>query len=109
MGGLVGSGLIAGTALVWCQPWLPIGIGIAIGIVGLMLRVRAWLYVGTITFLLTNVYQLLVLVLEYPVTKWAIGLLAGVLFIALAANFEKRKEQMERVFRHWINLLDQWE
>jgi hypothetical protein len=108
-GRLVGSGLIAGTALVWHQPWLPIGIGIAIGIVGLMLRVRAWLYVGTITFLLTNVYQLLVLVLEYPVTKWAIGLLAGVLFIALAANFEKRKEQMERVFKHWINLLDQWE
>jgi hypothetical protein len=108
-GRLVGSGLIAGTALVWHQPWLPIGIGLAFGILGLRLRVRAWLYVGTIVFLLTNVYQLLVLVLEYPVTKWAIGLLAGVLFITIAANFEKRKEQMKRMWLHWLDLLDRWD
>ena len=108
-GRLVGSGLIAVTALVWHQPWLPIGIGLAIGIMGLLLRVRAWLYVGTMAFLLTNVYQLLVLVLEYPVTKWAIGLLAGVLFITLAANFEGRKEQMERALRHWLDRLEEWE
>lgn len=108
-GRLVGSGLIAVTALVWHQPWLPIGIGLAIGIIGLLLRVRAWLYVGTMTFLLTNAYQLLVLVLEYPVTKWAIGLLAGVLFITLAANFEGRKVQMERALRHWLDRLEEWE
>ena len=108
-GRLLGSGTIAVTALVWHQPWLPIGIGLAIAIVGLLLRVRAWLYIGTITFLLTNGYQLLVLITEYPITKWAIGLLAGVLIITLAANFERRKEQIERVLQHWLDRLQEWQ
>jgi hypothetical protein len=108
-GRLLGSGIIAVTALVWHQPWLPIGIGLAIAIIGLMLRVRAWLYVGTIVFLLTNTYQLLLLITEYPITKWAIGLLAGVLIITLAANFERRREQIERAWQHWLDRLQEWE
>jgi hypothetical protein len=108
-GRILGSGTIAVTALVWHQPWLPIGIGLAIAILGLVFRVRAWLYVGTTAFLLTNVYQLLVLITEYPITKWAIGLLAGVLIITLAANFERRKEQIERALQHWLDRLQEWE
>jgi hypothetical protein len=108
-GRILGSGTIAVTALVWHQPWLPIGIGLAIAILGLVLRVRAWLYVGTTAFLLTNAYQLLVLIAEYPITKWAIGLLAGVLIITLAANFERRKEQIERALQHWLDRLQEWE
>jgi hypothetical protein len=108
-GRLLGSGTIAVTALLWHQPWLPIGIGLAIALMGLLLRVRAWLYVGTITFLLTNAYQLLVLITEYPITKWAIGLLAGVLIITLAANFERRKEQIERALQHWLDRLEEWQ
>jgi hypothetical protein len=108
-GRMLGSGTIAVTAIVWHQPWLPIGIGLAIAIWGLVFRVRAWLYVGTIAFLLTNAYQLLVLITEYPITKWAIGLLAGVLIITLAANFERRKEQIERALQHWLDRLQEWE
>jgi hypothetical protein len=108
-GRIFGSGTIAVTALVWHQPWLPIGIGLAIAIVGIIFRVRAWLYVGTIAFLLTNTYQLLILITEYPITKWAIGLLAGVLIITLAANFERRKEQIERALQHWLDRLQEWE
>jgi hypothetical protein len=108
-GRLFGSGTIAVTALVWHQPWLPIGIGLAIAIIGLLLKVRAWFYIGTITFLLTNVYQLLILITEYPITKWAIGLFAGILIITLAANFERRKEQIERAIKHWLDRLQEWQ
>jgi general stress protein CsbA len=108
-GRILGSGTIAVTALVWHQPWLPIGIGLSIAILGLVFRVRAWLYVGTTAFLLTNAYQLLVLITEYPITKWAIGLCAGVLIITLAANFERRKEQIERALQHWLDRLQEWE
>ncbi len=108
-GRILGSGTIAVTALIWHQPWLPIGIGIAIAIMGLALKVRSWFYVGTITFILTNVYQLVLLITDYPITKWAIGLLAGILIITLAANFERRKEQIERALKHWLDRLQEWE
>jgi hypothetical protein len=108
-GRLAGAGVIAVTALVWHQPWLPIILGLAIGVAGLIWRVRAWLYVGTITFLLTNSYQLVVLITERPITKWAIGLLAGMLIIFLAANFEKRREQITQALQHWLDRLQEWQ
>ncbi|WP_373542656.1 hypothetical protein [Chamaesiphon sp.] len=108
-GRIGGSGTIAVTALVWHQPWLPIALGLAIALTGLVMRVRAWFYVGTVTFLLTITYQLLVLIADYSITKWAIGLLAGILIITLAANFERRKEQIERALQHWLDRLQEWE
>jgi hypothetical protein len=108
-GRLAGAGLIAVTALVFHQPWLPIGLGLAIGAAGIIWRTRAWFYVGTITFLLTSSYQLIILITEYPMTKWAIGLLAGVLIIALAANFERRREQIAQVLQHWLDRLQEWQ
>jgi hypothetical protein len=108
-GRIGGSCTIAIAALLWHQPWLPIGIGLAIAALGLVLRVRAWLYVGTATLILTLSYQLLLLITEYPITKWAIGLLAGVLIITLAANFERRKEQIERALQHWLDRFQEWD
>jgi hypothetical protein len=111
-GRLVGVGIITITALIWhvsSQPWLPIGWGVAIGIAGLVWRVRAWFYVGTITFLLSNFYQLVILITERPVTKWAIGLFAGMLIIFLAANFEKRREQITKALQHWLDRLHEWQ
>ncbi len=108
-GRLAATGLIAVTALVWHQPWLPIGLGLVIGVGGLVWRVRAWLYVGTITFVLSNSYQLVVLITQQPLTKWAIGLLAGILIIALAANFERRREQITQALQHWLDQLQEWQ
>ncbi len=108
-GRVLGSSAIAVTALIWHQPWLPIGIGLAIAIIGLLLRVRAWFYIGTITFLLTNIYQLLILATENSIIKWAMALFAGILMIALAANFERRKEQIERAIKHWLDRLQEWQ
>ncbi len=111
-GRLAGAGVIAVTALIWHvapQPWVPISLGVAIGAAGLVWRVRAWLYVGTITFLLSNFYQLVILITERPVTKWAIGLFAGMLIIFLAANFEKRREQITLALQHWLDRLQEWQ
>ncbi len=108
-GRLAGAGIIAVTALVWHQIWLPIILGVAIASAGLVWRIRAWLYVGTITFLLTNSYQLVVLITERPITKWAIGLFAGMLIIFLAANFEKRREQITLAVQHWLDQLQEWQ
>jgi hypothetical protein len=111
-GRLAGVGIIAVAALIWhvsSQPWVPIGLGLAIGAAGLGWRVRAWLYVGTITFLLSNFYQLVILITEQPVTKWAIGLIAGMLIILLAANFERRKEQITQALQHWLDRLQEWQ
>jgi hypothetical protein len=108
-GRIFGSSTIAIAALLWHQPWLPIGIGLAIAVIGLVLRVRAWLYVGTIALLLTLSYQLLLLITEYPMTKWAIGLLAGITIVTLAATFERRKVQIERALQHWLDRFQEWE
>jgi hypothetical protein len=108
-GRIGGAGVIAVTALIAHQPWLPIVLSLVIGAIGLAWRVRAWLYVGTITFLLTNFYQLVVLITEQPITKWAIGLLAGILIIFLAANFERRREQITQALQHWFDRLEEWQ
>jgi hypothetical protein len=111
-GRLAGVGVIAVAALIWHvapQPWVPISLGLAIGAAGLVWRVRAWFYMGTITFLLSNFYQLVILITERPVTKWAIGLFAGMLIIFLAANFEKRREQITKALQHWLDRLQEWQ
>ncbi|MGF1523468.1 MAG: hypothetical protein ACFBSF_14225 [Leptolyngbyaceae cyanobacterium] len=88
---------------------LPAGISLVAIFAGLILRVRAFLYVGTAVFLLNAVYQLLVLSFTYSLLKWVIGLVAGLAFIIIAANFETRRAQMSTLFNHWLDALKNWE
>jgi hypothetical protein len=112
---LVGSGAICLVALFYHQdtghiPGLIPGIISIIAIfAGLILRVRAFLFVGTATFLLTAFYQLVILISRYPFIKWVVGLIAGIIFIGMAANFENRREQIASVFRNSRNELGAWE
>ncbi|NJM88683.1 MAG: hypothetical protein HC847_17445 [Hydrococcus sp. RU_2_2] len=76
---------------------------------GLGLQIRAFLFVGTITFILTGFYQLVILSFERPLAKWIIGLIAGIIFIFIAANFERRREAIMRVIQNWIEKLTYWE
>jgi hypothetical protein len=108
---VVGSGLICVVALLFHQET-----GLTPGIIstltifaGLLLRVRAFLFVGTATFLLTVFYQLVVLISRYSFVKWVVGLIVGIIFIGLAANFETRREQIASVFRNSRGQLDDWE
>jgi hypothetical protein len=112
---LIGSGAISFVALVNHQdtgltPGLIPGIISFITIfAGLILRVRAFLFVGTATFLLTAFYQLVILISRHPFIKWIIGLIAGIVFIGMAANFETRREQIKSVLRNSRNQLGEWE
>ncbi|WP_392534267.1 DUF2157 domain-containing protein [Nostoc sp. C117] len=108
---LVGSGLICGWAIFFDQntPWIP-GIFSLIAIfAGLALRVRAFLYIGTATFLITTIYQSVIFSLQYSFLKWVVGLLVGILLIYIAANFETRRAQITSLIRSTIDEFQSWQ
>ena len=76
---------------------------------GLALRVRAFLFVGTGIFLINVFYQLVVLIFEHPLIKWAIGLAFGILFIWIAATFETRRDRISAFVQHWVVQLQSWD
>ncbi|MCS6814891.1 MAG: hypothetical protein NZ772_15150 [Cyanobacteria bacterium] len=88
---------------------IPAGLGLVAIMAGLALRVRAYLLVGAATFLLTVLYQLGVLVFEYPLTKWILGLLAGIGLLYISATFETRRDQMLSLMRQWLTELNNWD
>ncbi|MBW4431886.1 MAG: DUF2157 domain-containing protein [Pelatocladus maniniholoensis HA4357-MV3] len=108
---LLSSGLICGWAILFHQDtaFIP-GIFSLIAIfTGLGLRVRAFLYVGTATFLITGFYQLVLFSLRYSFFKWIIGLVAGIIFISIAANFETHRTQLNSVLRSTGDKFQDWE
>ncbi|HEY9908968.1 MAG TPA: hypothetical protein V6D18_15330, partial [Thermosynechococcaceae cyanobacterium] len=76
---------------------------------GLLLRVRAFLYLGTIAFLLQVLRQLWVFVAEYSIVLWSIGIALGLLLIWVAATFEARRTQVSTVLQYWVNELENWD
>ncbi|MEG5174244.1 hypothetical protein [Microcoleus sp. B3-D7] len=76
---------------------------------GLALRVRAFLFVGTAVFLINVFYQLVVLIFDYPLIKWAIGLAFGIVFIWIAATFETRRDRISALVQHWVGQLQSWD
>ena len=76
---------------------------------GLALRVRAFLFVGTGIFIINVFYQLVVLIFDYPLIKWAIGLAFGILFIWIAATFETRRDRISAFVQHWVVQLQLWD
>jgi hypothetical protein len=76
---------------------------------GLALRVRAFLFVGTSVFLINVFYQLVILIFDYPLIKWAIGLGFGIVFIWIAATFETRRDRISAFVQHWVVQLQSWE
>ena len=106
---LVGSGAICVVAL-FTANWLITGLITLVAIfAGLALRVRAYLYVGTVVFLLNATYQMVILSYEHPQLKWAIGLLVGIAFIWIAATFERSRQQIILLVKQAISELENWE
>jgi hypothetical protein len=108
---VLGSGLICGWAILFNEDtaWIP-GIFSLIAIfAGLALRVRAFLYIGTATFLITTIYQSVIFSLQYSFLKWVVGLLLGILLIYIAANFETRRAQITSLIRSAIDEFQSWE
>ncbi|OKH14463.1 DUF2157 domain-containing protein [Fischerella major NIES-592] len=108
---LLSSGLICGWAILFHQDTALIpGIFSLIAIfAGLGLRVRAFLYVGTATFLITAFYQLVLFSLRYSFFKWIIGLVVGIIFISIAANFETHRAQLNSLLRNTSDKFQDWE
>jgi hypothetical protein len=107
----LGSGIICLFALLLHHQTgiLPGIISLVAIFAGLSLRVRAFLYVGTITFLVNAFYQLVILIFDYPLLKWIVGLIVGIAFIWLAANFETRRSQLGSLLRNWFTDLQGWQ
>ncbi|NMG10426.1 DUF2157 domain-containing protein, partial [Brasilonema sp. UFV-L1] len=108
---LLGCSLICGWAILFYQDTIIIpGIFSLLAIfAGLALRVRAFLYVGVSTFLLTSFYQSVIFSLRYPFFKWIAGLLVGIILMSIAANFETRREQIHSLLRNTSEELQEWE
>lgn len=108
---IIGSGFICGAALFLHLEHgiIPAFVGIIFIFAGLAMRVRAFLYVGTASFLISAFYQLVILIKEYPFVKWVVGIIIGIIFIAMAANFETRREQINSAFRNSRVQLKDWE
>ncbi|HIK12844.1 MAG TPA: DUF2157 domain-containing protein [Oscillatoriaceae cyanobacterium M33_DOE_052] len=85
------------------------GISAATMMVGLWLRVRAFLYVGTLVFLLNVFYEMVILAVRDALLKWIVGLIAGVSFIWIAATFESRRQEVVAFVQNWLAELESWE
>ncbi len=70
---------------------------------------RAFLYIGTATFLITTIYQSVIFSLQYSFLKWVVGLLVGILLIYIAANFETRRTQITSLIRSAIDEFQSWQ
>ncbi|MGG6264548.1 hypothetical protein ACQ4M3_27130 [Leptolyngbya sp. AN03gr2] len=108
---LCGAGLICATALLTQENYgiLPGIVSLIVIFAGLGLRVRAFLYVGTLVFLLNAINQLIVFIALYSLLKWIIGLCLGILLISIAANFETRRDQMTALMQNWLTELEDWD
>ena len=107
----VATGLICVTAL-FTHQWTGIipGIFSLIAIfAGLGLKIRAFLYIGTATFLINACNQLIILNTTYSFLKWIIGFMIGLCFIWIAANFETRRDQVISLFQDRVTEFDDWE
>ena len=76
---------------------------------GLGFRVRAYLFTGTLTFILLVLTQAVILVTQYSFLMWALGIFAGIGFILVAANFEVRRDRILALFRNVEIELQSWE
>ena len=90
--------------------WLAAGVlSLVLIFGGLILRVRAFLFVGTLLFLLNATNQLILLSQDYSFMKWLIGISIGLVLIWVAASFETRREQIKLLLKNWILALESWE
>ncbi|MCC5640221.1 DUF2157 domain-containing protein [Nostoc sp. CHAB 5844] len=108
---LLGISLICGWAVLFHQNtvFIPGIISLIAIFAGLALRIRAFLYVGTATFITTSIYQLVIFSLRYPFLKWVVGLLVGILLIYIAANFETHRTQINSLLRNTNDEFQEWE
>ncbi|MDX2232162.1 MAG: hypothetical protein NW220_21180 [Leptolyngbyaceae cyanobacterium bins.349] len=103
----------AETGITGLSPFVAGGVAIAIEfgfiVLGLWQRVRAFLYVGTLTFILQILWQLWRFVSDYSLLLWLLGIVLGLILIWVAATFEARRAQANALLQHWVAELEDWQ
>ena len=89
--------------------FLTIGLAIVVTLIGIALRVRAFLYIGTLTFIIRVLRQVWLFINDYSLFLWAMGIIAGSLLIWIALTFEARRSAAQAFVEYWINELENWE
>ena len=107
-------GLICTTVLYESDPhfWaglLAIGLSLGLVILGLLLRVRAFLYVGTLAFVAKILRLVWLFVAQESLVLWAMGIALGLVLIWVAATFEARRTQVTALLQYWVTELDKWQ
>ncbi|NJM48966.1 MAG: hypothetical protein HC860_24710 [Alkalinema sp. RU_4_3] len=92
----------------WNQGLFTILLGLGIGALGILLRTRAYLYVGTVTFVMAVLRQSWVFISNYSMLLWVLGIGLGILLIWVAATFEARRSQTIALVKYWMEELDRW-
>ena len=85
------------------------GLSFAFIIAGLAFRVRAYLFMGTLTFILLVITQAITVITQYSFLMWALGIFAGIGFILVAANFEVRRDRILALFKNVAIELETWQ
>jgi hypothetical protein len=88
---------------------LAAGLGLALASLGIVRKVRAFLYGGTTLFCLKVLRQLWLFIADYSLVLWAIGIALGLLLIWIAATFEARRAETLALLQHWQEELGAWE
>ena len=89
--------------------FLSIGLQLGFILAGLLLRIRAFLFVGTAVFMLQILRQLWRFIDDYSLLLWALGIVLGLAFIWVAATFEARRSQIAALMQYWVTELEAWE
>ncbi len=86
-------------------------LGMSLGLVaiGLALRLRALLYVGTLSFIFKVLRMIWLFVANESLALWAFGIALGLLLIWIAATFESRRSQVTALLDFWSTRLEQWD
>ncbi|MEO1402248.1 MAG: hypothetical protein AAFV72_13535, partial [Cyanobacteria bacterium J06635_1] len=84
-------------------------LGLAFVFAGLLLKVRAFLYVGTGTFIVQVMRVLWLFISTNSLMLWAIGIVLGLVFIWIAATFESRRSQVINLLGSWASALEAWD
>ena len=106
---LFGSSIFCLTALLEQPGIVPGAIAFCFIFAGLGLRIRAFLFTGTVTLILTVLHQLIILVFTYSFLKWVVGLLTGISSIAIAAGFEQKRERVFAKLKSYRDRLQDWQ
>jgi hypothetical protein len=107
--GLVGLTALYQSGTSWSQGLFIIGLSLGFIGAGLFLRIRAFLFIGTLLFLIQVLRQLWFFIADYSLMLWGLGIALGVALIWVAATFEARRSQAIDLMQYWAAELDRWE